>query len=394
MMNNEYPLEWLDSLVLKYFNPAKTDVTKLTEADLAEIEKNGVLEIARIQVRIKNEIFALKRKRQIRLLVRKYHTTLIFLMDNMVEICKNGTFKVPRLSRTADNIIRYLDELLSFLENRYAAYLSLDEKVPLSYLLVSRKELQLKLKKLQNRNPKMKESNERQVFKLVTEELTQALLLLNRSRITFRQLLYQRSVLKELEEMDDYCESTLFSFLDCKLIGLNFNSKKYIDLLLKGLAEKLLTAESITEKLSLLSYFFKEFRQVKSNSGMFLNSDVQSIVEIVDNWIQSEIKYYERLLELSASGDTNIGSIAENKVECDLSADQIGIILRAADEARIVKARSMSLVFQRIVPHLSTGFKKQLSYQSVRSKSYNAEESDKDIAILTLEKMIKKIKSY
>jgi len=393
-MNNEYPLEWLDSLVLKYFNPAKTDVTKLTEADLAEIEKNGVLEIARIQVRIKNEIFALKRKRQIRLLVRKYHTTLIFLMDNMVEICKSGTFKVPRLSRTADNIIRYLDELLSFLENRYAAYLSLDEKVPLSYLLVSRKELQLKLKKLQNRNLKMNESNERQVFKLVIEELSQALLLLNRSRITFRQVLYQRSVLKELEEMDDNCESTLFSLLDCKLIGLNFNSKKYVDLLIKGLADELLTVESITEKLSLLSYFFKEFRQVKSNSRVFLNSDVQSIGEIVENWLQSEIKYYERLLELSVSGDANIASISENKVECDLSADQIGIILRAADEARIVKARSMSLVFQRIVPHLSTGFKKQLSYQSVRSKSYNAEESDKNIAILTLEKMIKKIKSY
>jgi len=46
------------------------------------------------------------------------------------------------------------------------------------------------------------------------------------------------------------------------------------------------------------------------------------------------------------------------------------------------------------VPHLSTAFKRDLSYHSVRSKSYNAEENDKNIAIMTLEKMIKKIRSY
>jgi hypothetical protein len=72
----------------------------------------------------------------------------------------------------------------------------------------------------------------------------------------------------------------------------------------------------------------------------------------------------------------------------------MGLILRATDESRILKARSMSHIFKTIVPHLSTPFKKDLSYQSVRSKSYNAEERDKEIAIQTLEKIIKKIRTY
>ena len=54
----------------------------------------------------------------------------------------------------------------------------------------------------------------------------------------------------------------------------------------------------------------------------------------------------------------------------------------------------MSLIFKTIVPYLSTPFKRNLSYQSVRSKSYNPEEKDKEFVIKTLEKIIKHIKDY
>lgn len=77
-----------------------------------------------------------------------------------------------------------------------------------------------------------------------------------------------------------------------------------------------------------------------------------------------------------------------------MSSDQIGLILRAADELRILVAKSMSEVFRTIVPHLSTPYKDSLSYDGMRSKSYVAEERDKQIAIETLERIIKKIKEY
>lgn len=47
-----------------------------------------------------------------------------------------------------------------------------------------------------------------------------------------------------------------------------------------------------------------------------------------------------------------------------------------------------------IVPHLSTPFKRDLSYHSVGSNFYTPEERDKEITIQTLERIIKKIKSY
>jgi hypothetical protein len=84
----------------------------------------------------------------------------------------------------------------------------------------------------------------------------------------------------------------------------------------------------------------------------------------------------------------------KQKVMCMLSTDQTGLILRATDELRILVSKSMNEVFKTIVPHLSTPYKEDLSYDGMRSKSYVAEDRDKQIAIETLERIIKKIKQY
>ncbi|KFF13754.1 hypothetical protein [Flavobacterium hydatis] len=82
------------------------------------------------------------------------------------------------------------------------------------------------------------------------------------------------------------------------------------------------------------------------------------------------------------------------KVLCKLSTDQTALILRASDELKILMSKSMNHLFKTIVPFLSTPNRTDLSYDSMRSKAYVAEERDKEIAIDTLERMIKQIKEY
>ena len=140
---------------------------------------------------------------------------------------------------------------------------------------------------------------------------------------------------------------------------------------------------------------------MQSNEKISFDPRLHNIKFVLDNWFKHEIHYLKRKMELTPIIQTEQEIKItpevlpqENKIECILSTDQMGLILRATDESRILKARSMSQVFKTIVPYLSTPFKRNLSYQSVRSKSYNAEERDKEIAIQTLEKIIKKIKTY
>jgi hypothetical protein len=58
----------------------------------------------------------------------------------------------------------------------------------------------------------------------------------------------------------------------------------------------------------------------------------------------------------------------------------------------LIEARSLSLVYQTIVPFLATKNKQELSWDAMRSSTYHPEEIDKVTAIAALEKMIAKIK--
>lgn len=82
------------------------------------------------------------------------------------------------------------------------------------------------------------------------------------------------------------------------------------------------------------------------------------------------------------------------KIYCNLSGDQLALMLRAADEAQVLKARSMNAVFKAIVPHLATAQRNELSADAIRSKAYSPEEPDREACISALENMIRKIKGY
>ena len=102
-------------------------------------------------------------------------------------------------------------------------------------------------------------------------------------------------------------------------------------------------------------------------------------------------RYQTYVSELSAD---NPGSQALYKVLCRLSVDQIAIILKAADDIKLVTTRSFSQVLKSIVPFLSTERFKDFSWKSARSSTYKMEATDKQVAITVLEKLISKIKEY
>ncbi|WP_343591086.1 hypothetical protein [Flavobacterium sp.] len=392
-MSNVYPLEWLDSLIVQTLNPKKTNVSALSEKDLALISENAQKESQRIQVLIKNEIFAMFRKRQIRLLVRKYHSNLIFLLDTVIENQNFKELKTNRLSQLIEQLIEVLDEMLCFIENRFTYYLSMDERVPITYLIVSRKELKVKLTKLKALSAKNEKDKE--IIQIVIDAFTESIESKTQNKVTFRQIRYERDLLKALINQDYNTKGeTIFGTADQILIAMNFNCRKYISLIKEQILKNIDKEKESAFRLELLLLYYKDFNHLTSNEKITFDPSMENIKPILDNWFKNEIAYWEKKKELGTSVRRAKSKSIEEKVECDLSADQLGLILRAADESRLIKARSMNLVFQSIIPYLSTAFKKDLSYQSVRSKSYNAEEKDKETAIAGLEKMIKKIRSY
>jgi len=394
-MNKIYPLEWFDSLISQTLNPKNPLIDKLSKQDLILISDHISIEAKNIQNSLKREIFLLRKKREVRLQVRKYHSNLVYLLDTVIEYQKNETVNAKEKILVLEILKSQLEEILSVVETRFADYLSLDERVPITYLMFSRNEIEIRLKKLS-----LKASEGSIILNLVIRNVIQFLKSFSGKKITYRQLLYQKELLKSIKNIESTEHQGVFSEIDKILIERNFNSADFVDYIIDHINRETAIDETIEFRVTRLLFYQKEIDRIYSNEKLSFDPTRNNIKYVLENWIKKEIYYWERKLEIELKtsmkdADSHSSSIAaESKIECDLSADQIAIILRAADEARIVKSRSMSYFFKLIVPYLSTPFKKELSYQSVRSKAYNAEDRDKDIAVQTLEKIIKKINSY
>ena len=88
------------------------------------------------------------------------------------------------------------------------------------------------------------------------------------------------------------------------------------------------------------------------------------------------------------------GAAFSGKILCALSADQAGIILRAATDAGMLIGRSFRKICTAIAPYLSTPWKEDILPATMRSHATRPELRDKEIAIAFLEKMIEQIKGY
>ncbi|MEO7978718.1 hypothetical protein [Flavobacterium sp.] len=226
-MTQTYLLEWMDLTVTSTLNPSKTDLTMITPIQSKAIIKKATEQTFLIQSQFTVQVFSLTKEKQIKILVGNYYSSLLFLLDKITEInCSNDEHR-EHLKEVTATLISCLDELITFIESRFANYLN-------------------------------------KSFSIIEKKRTES--------------------------------------------------------------------------------------------------------SVVD----------------SASG----------KVLCKLSTDQTALILRASDELKILISKSMNHLFKTIVPFLSTPNKVDLSYNAMRSKAYIFEERDKQIAIETLESMIKQIKEY
>lgn len=399
---SRYPLGLLDLLVMNTLNPSKNDLTQLDEEISATISAEVEAEETRLQLFINSQIFGLGKKNEIELLVRLYHSSLVILIDQ----CLKSQKKLPQKSNTIKSIYNVvlgcLEGLLSFIEDRFSEYLGLETKAPSNFLNISQRELKKRIDKLK---VKLKRYNiPCASADIVMENLEEFLNQDANNNLTFRNVVYYKDLVTELEKLNCQLDrGNLLPKIDEVLIYMNFNSRKFVKYLIGSITQKVEKNDDPIVKLDRLKLYRKSFSLIHPRQGAILNTKYSGVQDIIGSWFSDEINYLEDKMQYSSlSLPEQVESKPEekpqalpiSKVRVDLSSDQTGLILRAADEARILVSRSLSEVFKTIVPHLSTPHKEELSYKGMRTQSYVAEERDKDIAIGALEKIIMKIKEY
>lgn len=400
-MYQAYNLEWLDTLITVSLNPAKTDFSTIHQVQPLQVKSKIENEKNRVKRVLKDMAFSLGDEGKVKLLIKQYHSSLTILLDQAMENYIKCPGKIVALKELTHDLVTCIEELIAFIERRFLDYLSPDEHISMAYFLVAIKDLNEKLDKLKVDLKRKKPDNG------IIDVILQVLYSFmeypgNEHACVFKEISYIKELCYELEHLPEFKnEKGVYTSLDQLLVYMNFNSKLYVDNFIHRITEKENGCENIAEKVKMLLFNLKEFNQMHRKPGVILNPRYMDLKDVLDNWFRQEILYLKRKSKLPIYSDDNSnggikqsGGGTKDKVLCRLSTDQLGVILRAADELNILVAKSMSVVFKGIVPFLSTPYRKNLSYDAVRSKSYAAETKDKEIAIETLKTMIDKIREY
>ena len=215
--------------------------------------------------------------------------------------------------------------------------------------------------------------------------------------LTRRSVTYMEELLRRLGDWDPLHQSGHFTAMESFLVYVNFNSKRCMDIILSRIRSRLgEECRGAKETLLALLDIQRDFAQLHRKEDLWLNPGYLSVGSFVESFLESEINFCSGAIRAVGEDGLPNGFRKRNvnKLTCNLSADQIAIILRLLDEERVVDARSLSQVYSTIVPFLSTPDRPSLSPGSLRSKSYHPEERDLSKVIGTLQGLLERAGRY
>lgn len=222
-------------------------------------------------------------------------------------------------------------------------------------------------------------------------------------KICYREIWERDELLERLSLIISLpIELKYFSRIDASLILSNYTDSAYRVTLLSHLSN-LLNPHKYCEQIGYVAEDLHQMGFVLS--GITKHPPIgrenflfRSVKQLLKHAKQKKLgsKSQDEAINQELSGNTarEKPHRSPQKILCNLSADQLALILRSIDDTRLLTAKSLSSVFNTIVPYLSTPSKKDLSANSVRSKSYDPEDSDRGKVIRILENMITAIKGY
>lgn len=310
--------------------------------------------INRPKIRDKQQYVQINQALLIRLLDRVYSYKQLPGLDD----------KVLHLYNT---ISGHLEATLNFIEDFFSNYFDRNERAPMPYFSASIDELCRKLELLKQ----ALEAN------AVIDTKLAAILTGNFNRFclggkigaTYNELHYQRSLMNELLTDETLAAETSIREV---LFFFNFNDDDYTAYLyekLTALTENLATKR---EKIAALRFEQKTINQLRTKLTTILNSNMPSLKEQVNQWIEEEIKFLE--------ADTTTETILktenepENKIQTSLSVARLALLLRLMVIDKVIVNRVVAQVLRITVRTVTTLQAENIAFGSLETKYHNPDK--------------------
>ncbi|MFX1707233.1 hypothetical protein PV783_24910 [Chitinophaga sp. CC14] len=387
-------LQSLESLLLEVTSenqPARN------QDQTASVIQNISNEKVKIYNRLKAELFNIKQEDHTRVMVQKYYNALILLINQTY----NAVHQQKDLDMSSREILEYLficlEEIQQFIEVSYPQFLSPEERVPIPELMAIKTEMEEQFLLLPN--ALKAGNNSDKIIGIVMDALRQFVNRIDQQdMITVKETQYHKEMIRNFLNPKEPRVLPDCPTLHELLFYWNFNTSESIAYFTSGLEALFENEESQEAKLEFLHFQFKRLLHLPVKPKTIYDKRYPSMKSYFTGWITNEIGYLEKKKEgfspLIESSFKLKEKVIPFKVLVALSADQIGLILRAAKELKLFVSKSIEAIFKAIIPYISTNHKEELSWKSMLGKVYAGEERDKRIAIEALQQLIKKIENY
>jgi hypothetical protein len=389
-MKNIYLFGELENIIFEIIEKAGMHPELLSEEEAKLLNMNT----ATVQLQILRELreHSLRKRdsEELRLFIRGHYKELIEYM-NQVYL---SFFKMDLLDNkhTAGVLLESLEEFRQLISEKFSECLYEDEKLPhyvlqllKERLIVQREEVIILL------SEDMAQKGILEIFLQILDSFIARID--GKTPMMEGETKYMMTVVDQI--IRDRGKSPIVS--DCPamhelVVYWNLNDKNVITYFTHGIDKYISSLDTESEVVDWLMMEIKHIKSIPVMPEMIYDIRYPGVSDYFLSYLQNELDYRQQKQMGFAPMDAGQTNQAKFKVLCNLSSDQVGILLKGLDDLRIISAKSLSAVFKSIVPFLSTERKKELSWQSMRSKSLSGEDRDKDTVVEVLEKLSEHIR--
>lgn len=345
---------------------------------------NITQEIERIKKSITSSIFQLKNTEEIEHYVHLQQQALTKLSVNLLQIIHHSNasqiFK-PAVDFTESDILHLifvsLEELLLYFESEFLNYINKNSSIPYRSSLVRKFKINEKLHFV--KEALMRSDIQPQLLKIIYAPFAQLTDITLHERISYKELIYFNSFLSAFfdtissHENKTISENEIFELLH----QLNFNTTLLSTLKIKRITTHLSTLESNLQKLDYLYHCLKIVHQRFCRVNISYLPNLPSLKQQLINWIDEEISYLNKKMQVSSSKPNLFAGLNENsvKIQSGLSVSQLAYFFRLLSDVGIITHSNQSDVMRFISDNFQTAKVKDISLDSIRNKFYNSDES-------------------
>jgi hypothetical protein len=352
-------------------------------------------EVLRIKESIKNKIFDFANDDETEHYINKLQKALINLSFQIIKFF--NAKQQQDLYKHADEFTDVdilnlcflsLEELMRFFEKNYLNYIDKDIKIPYRSALI----------KIYNVNEKLDvvKTNllnldiEPILLKIIYEPFLRLRNVSIDTRMTYKDLIYCTTYLDafydEITENPKINSSEIIELLYC----INYNSIEFQNYKTKKFKLESESREEYSEKIDYLYHCLKSISQRNCKVNIAYDKDLPSIKHQLISWVEEEITYLSKKLQLTSTPKSlNLFSDeVKVKLQSGLTVAQLAFFFKLQADVGIISHKIQRDIFRHIAENYQTSKVSEISVESLKNKYYQVDTAtieaikDKTIEIL------------